>query len=610
MVDPGGAEARYRFADLTLDVGQRQLTRDGVPIPLGRLTYKLLLALVRAAPNVVTHDQLVEQVWNGRSTSPETVTQRVKLLRDALADSADKPRYVGLVRNQGYHLIPPVEVPGADPEVKPDAGGTRRPVARTIGVAAVGALLLLSVLLFRFGTGAEPFAIAVLPLEDLSASPGQEYFADGMTEALIANLAKLQGLSVISRTSMARYRGTTKTIPEIARELDVSAVIEGSAQLEGDRVLITAQLIDGQSDRHLWAERYERPFEDVLKLQGEVAQHIVEQVGVTVSADEAERLSVDRTVDPETYRAYLRGMYHLNRSTPRDVNKGLAYLHEAVARDPGDALAYAGLALGYITSGHGPEPLPDAWPKAAEAAQRAIALDPGLAEAHAALADLKLYVEWDWAGAETAFRRANELSPSLAMNHYHYAWYLALFGRWEEAIAEHRHAQRLDPLTPLHSIWLAGLYLYQDLGRHAEAIEEVERALELQPENPLALLVLGRAQSAGGLHELAIATHERMVALNPVLTWQLGLTYADAGRLDEARGILERMSAEAPTPWTAFGRAMLHAQFGELDQAFEWLEFRPPHAWVPWVRVDPWMRPHLEGDPRLDAWLARMRLPD
>lgn len=607
---------RFRFADLVLDVGRRRLQRGATTLPLGKLTYRLLVTLVRAAPNVVTHEELIQHVWGGRSTTPETVTQRVKLLRAALGDDAEQPRYVGLVRNHGYRFLPRVEtLPPEDASGAALSTGARP--ARRAGLAAAaiaGAALAAlagagAVWLSEDDAQAAPLSVAVLPLADLSAGGNSEYFADGMTEALIANLAKLTGLRVISRTSVMRYRDEAKSVPQIARELGVTAVLEGSAQLDGERVRVTAQLIDGRTDQHLWAETYDRDLQDVLSLQSEIARTIAERVEVTITPDEATRLAPTRKVDPETYRAYLRGMHALNKATPEDVAAGLAFLHEAVDRDPGDALAYAGLAMGYATLGHGSAPQPDAWPRARAAALRAIGLDPNLAEAHAALADVKLYMEWDWEGAEQAFLRANELAPSLAMNHYHYAWYLALFDRWDEAVAEHRRAAELDPLTPFHVLWLGGLYLYDHLGRHAEALVEAERALELAPDNPAAFMILGWAHSAAGRHSEAIAAHRHMADLNPDLKWQLGLTYARAGRLDDTRAILAELSQEAPSSWTAYGRAMLHAHLGELDAAFEWLDYEPPHAWVPWVRTDPWLRPRLEHDPRFAELLERLRLP-
>jgi TolB-like protein/DNA-binding winged helix-turn-helix (wHTH) protein len=607
---------RFRFADLVLDVGRRRLQRGTTTLPLGKLTYRLLVALVRAAPNVVTQDELIQHVWGGRNTTPETVTQRVKLLRAALGDDAEQPRYVGLVRNHGYRLLPRVETLPAEGASGTAVSTGARP-ARRAGLAAAalaGAAFaalggVAAVWLAEDDAQAAPLSLAVLPLVDLSVGGDHEYFADGMTEALIANLAKLTGFRVISRTSVMRYKDGAKSVPEIARELGVAAVLEGSAQLDGDRVRITAQLIDARTDRHLWAETYDRDLQDVLSLQSEIARTIAERVEVTVTPEEAARLAATRQVDPETYRAYLRGMHRLNQATPEDVAAGLAFLHEAVDRDPGDALAYAGLAMGYATLGHGPAPQADAWPLARAAAQRAIGLDPNLAEAHAALADVKLYMEWDWEGAEQAFLRANELAPSLAMNHYHYAWYLALFDRWDEAVAAHKRAAELDPLTPLHILWLGGLYLYDHLGRHAEALVEAERALKLAPDHPVALMILGRAHSAAGRHTEAITVHRRMVDLNPDLLWQLGLTYAMAGRHDDTRAVLAELAQQPTTSWTAYGRAMLHAQLGEVGAAFEWLAYEPPHAWVPWIRTDPWLRPPLEHDPRFSELLARLRLP-
>ena len=634
--DPGAPPAGYRSLELTLDLGRRQLLRAGVPVPLGRLTFELLVALIEAAPNVLSHDRLIEKVWRGRSTSPETVTQRVKLLRDALGDPAEQPRYVGLVRNQGYRWLAPVEALAAESRVQADSGhgrpagsgggessggrGGRGAEAaptgawRLVAGGVVTALAVLAAALVMWRGEPEPSdaratAIAVLPLVDYSSAADQEYFADGMTEALIANLAKLRGLTVISRTSTSRYKGTSKTVPEIAQELGVGVVLEGSMQLEGDRVRITAQLIDAATDRHIWAETYDRNLRDVLILQSELASRIAAEIEVSIAPGEARRLAAARPVNPETYRAYLRGMYHLAKATPEEVERGLLFLHEAVAADPGDALAYAGLALGYATLGHGPEPPADAWPRAAAAATRALTLDPDLAEAHAALAEIKLYVEWDWQGAEAAFERANELAPSLAMNHFHYAWYLGLFGRWEEAFAEHALAERLDPLNPLLTLWRGGLYLYSDLGRHADALEHARRALELSPDHPTALLVLGRAHSAAGRHEEAIAAHRRMVEVNPSFRWELGLTYSMAGRSADARAVLEQVEREPPTPWTAFGRAMLHARLGDSARALEWLRYEPHHAWVPWVRVDPWLRPSLEADAGFPGLLERLGLP-
>jgi adenylate cyclase len=493
------------------------------------------------------------------------------------------------------------------------AGVARRwlPRPRAAAAPALALLALAAVASWLLAPDSAPRAvtIAVLPLANFSSDAAQEYLVDGMTEALIASLARLGGLNVISRTSIMRYRATDKSLPEIARELGATVVVEGSVQLENDQIRITAQLVEAATDRHLWAAEYDRPFTDVLRLQSEIARQIADEVEVAVAPAETRRLEAAARVDPETYRAYLRGMYYLNKGTADGTKEGLRFLHEAVDRDPGDALAQAGLALGYATLGHGATPQVDAWPRARAAALRAVALDPDLAEGYAALADVKLYMEWDWDGAEEAFRRANEISPSLATNHYNYSWYLALFGRWEEAIAEHQRARQLDPLTPALSAWLGGLYLYQDFGRYEEAIREAEHALTVQPDSPVGLEVLGRAYSVAGRHELAIETGRRMAAATPALEWELGLSYARAGRLAEARAVLASIESKPPDSWTAFGRAVLYAQLGDLDATFEWLAYEPPHAVVPWIRVDPWVRPLIENDPRFDEFLARLKLP-
>ncbi|MEE9279641.1 MAG: tetratricopeptide repeat protein [Myxococcota bacterium] len=414
-------------------------------------------------------------------------------------------------------------------------------------------------------------SLAVLPLENLSGDPEQEYFADGMTEALIGDLAKISALRVISRTSVMHYKGERRPLPEIAQELGVDWVIEGTVMREADRVRITTQLIDARSDVHIWSERYDRDLSDVLALQADVARAVAREIKVAVTPTEESRLTNTRRVDPETYEAYLRGMYYLNKSTPEEFQQGLAYLHEAVEKNPGDPLAYAGLALGYATLGHGPAPPLDAWPKAQAAALRALKLDDTLAEAHLALGDAKLYYEWDWAGAEQSLRRALELDPSLAMAHYHYAWHHALFGRLDEAIVEHKRAQELDPLTPLYTAWLGGLYWYG--GQYEEAIAEAEKSLQLDPGFGQGLFVLGAAYAESGMYAEAIAAHQAAAAANPAWRFGLGRSYAMAGRTDEARQILADLSGEEPTPWGAWGLAVLNTALGEKNEAFRWLAY-------------------------------------
>lgn len=488
----------------------------------------------------------------------------------------------------------------------------RRPLA-----AAVAALFLLGVggyALWRVGPGAavasEIRALAVLPLENRTGDPGQDYFVDGMTDAMITELGKLGSVKVISRRSVMRYRESDKTLAEIAEELGVDGVVEGSVARSGEGVRITAQLVHAGSDEQVWADTYDGDIADVLVVQSNVARDVAREIAVTLSPQAEALLASTERVDPATYEAYLRGMYHLNKSTPEDIQKGIAHLQQAVERDPGSARAYAGLALGYITIAHGPNAL-DVRNKAREVAERAIGLDPDLAEGHAAMAAIKTYLDWDWDAAEREFKRANELNPNLAMNHYHYAWYLALFHRLDEAIAEHKRAQELDPLTPLHTAWLGELY--NMAGRYDDGIAEAAKTLDMDDHNAIGLYVTGMSYIGKGMVEEAVEAHEAAVAVSPMWKWALGATYVSAGRRADALRILREVEAEEVTSYGAFQRAFLNMALGNLDESFRWLDYEPHHAWVAWVRVFPseYYRgiELLRRDPRFLDLMRRMDLP-
>ena len=482
------------------------------------------------------------------------------------------------------------------------------------GIAAATGLLFASTFsmrpvreaLFGGATAAAVESIAVLPLRNLSGDPGQEYFADGITEGLITDLGQIGALRVISRRSVMQFKDGDAPLADIAEALDVDAVVEGSAVLSGDRVRVTAQLIHVTTDTQMWANTYDRALGDVLGLQADVAKAIAHQVEVTLSPEEDARLSEAREVNPEVYRAYLRGMDHLFKGTPEDRAKGLEYLHGAVAIDPADPLAYAGLAEGYVTIGHGPEPPPDVFPRARAAAERALKLDPDMPEALAAMADVALYYEWDWARAAELFERVNELNPSLAMNHYHYAWYLALFDRLDEAIEEHKVARDLDPLRPTHTAWLGGLY--NTAGRHDDAIEEAQKAIELDAGYVPSYFVLARAYSRKGMHDEAIAAARSVADSDSKYGGQelLAAAYAQAGMRDEALAILAAL--ETPSFWTG---AQAYVALGDHDRALQLFE----GAYQARAPILPWIRQHgghfdaLRDEPRFRDLLQRMSLP-
>jgi TolB-like protein len=451
-------------------------------------------------------------------------------------------------------------------------------------------------------------SLAVLPLENLSDDPNQEYFSDGMTEALIANLGKIGALQVRSRTSIMQYKDVKKSLPEIAKELNVDAIVEGSVLRVAEKVRITAQLIHAPTDTHLWVGSYEQEMGDILALQREVARTIAGEIKVTLTPTEEIRLTSARRVNPETYEAYLKGMFYLNKFTPEGNEKGLTFLHQAIEKDPAEPLPYAGLALGYSIIGHGPAPSPEAWPRARKAALRALELDDTLAEAHAALAEVKLYYDWDWPGAGQGFQRAIELKPNFADVHAQYAWYLVLLGRLDEGLAEMKRAQDLDPLQPIYTAWLGRQYWWA--GQDEKAIEEARKAIELNPDFPVGLCVLGDVYAAKGMYEEAIALHQKAYAVAPDWGWSLGHTYALAGQRDKAMNVLAELGGEYQQK-NVWGIVEVYAALGEKDEAFRCLEagYKYRHNWLPWIK---WNRNYepLRDDPRFGDLLRRMNLPE
>jgi len=450
-------------------------------------------------------------------------------------------------------------------------------------------------------------SIAVLPLENLSGDPEQEYFVDGMTDALITDLSKIGALRVISRSSVMRYKGANKPPAEVARELKVDALLEASVVREAGRVRVYAQLVDAATEHNLWAESFEREFSSILAVQAEVAREVARTLQVLLSPGEQARLGSARTVNPATFEAYLKGMFYLNKSTSEDTLKGIAYLHEAVDKDPADALAYGGLALGYVEIAHGAEARDDSLMRAKAAAETALKLDDSLAEVQAAMGFVKGYYEWKW---EEAFRHldlALKANPSLAIGYYHRAWFHVLFGRWTEAIEDHKRARELDPFNPLHTAWLGELY--RCVGRLDEAEEEALKSIQMAPRFPPGYFVLGLVYQDRGMYDKAIGAMQKAAEASPAWRWALGSAYIKAGRAEEARKLLDELNKLKLDPFRAFGKAQMYAYLGENDEAFRWLSYEPHHAWVVFVRVLDWFGP-LREDPRLPDLMAHMNLPD
>ena len=469
-------------------------------------------------------------------------------------------------------------------------------VASAAAYNAVTGIREVATTRFDFGD-----SIAVMPLENLSGEP--DYFAAGMHDALITSLSKIPQLRVTSRTSTLRV-GQELTVPEIARTLGVSNIVEGSVTREGDRVRVNVQLINAASDSHIWAESYEREFAGVLTLQREMARAIASAVRIRI-APEDERYFAAAPTNPETYEAYLRGMFQLRKETPAGYERGIEILTEAVENDPGSGLAWAGLAAGYGKLGHNPYPVEDMYPRAKAAADRAIDLDPTLAEAHLAVGMFKLYYEYDFAGAEEVFLRALDINPSLVDAHYHYAWLLELLGRDEEAIAFGVRTKELDPLSSFYTAWLGDQY--RDAGRYDEALREARHVLDLDPDYPVAWLVLGATYADRGEFELALEAHEHL--RNSIFfSFALAVTLASAGQEDEAHAIAGRIEARAPS---GVPLALIHAALGDRDRTFEWVRFarERKEPWYPWlVAWYPGMS-RYHDDPELQAYAAELGLP-
>jgi TolB-like protein/methylphosphotriester-DNA--protein-cysteine methyltransferase len=465
-------------------------------------------------------------------------------------------------------------------EAQPAGKWSRSRIVTALGLAVL--LIALTVVTVRrlrdrFFSQTRPVSIqsvAVLPLENLSHDPEQEYFADGMTDALITDLAKIHALRVISRNSIMQYKGNRKPMPQIARELHVDAVVEGTVMRSGDRVRITAQLIEAPSDRHLWAETYERDSRDILALQDEVARTIAGEIKVTLTPEERSHLSNARQVNPAANEAYLRGYNELRRHQPatlyiageaESIAKAIHYFQQAIAIDPKDALAYAGLADAYYDQSTFLRAPLEVMPKAKAAAVRALELDETLAEAHASLGNVKVTFDWDWSGAEREFRRALELNPNLPQAHAGYARYFLALRRMGEAIQEIDRMQELDPLFP-QSHMAMPLLLFQ--ARRYENAVQAARASGDDRALALSLAELGRKEEAAAAADRAVRLEQ-----NPMVLAQVASAYALAGKSPTARAMLTTIEAQARERYICgYNVACIYATLGDKERAFSWLE--------------------------------------
>jgi TolB-like protein/DNA-binding winged helix-turn-helix (wHTH) protein/Flp pilus assembly protein TadD len=642
MSAPGQSRGVIRFGPFQVDLSSGELHKHGTKIRLQEQPFQILTMLLERPGEVVTREELRRKLWPSDTFVDFDVglNSAVLRLRSALGDSADQPRFVETLPRRGYRFIASVQS-GAPlleptsvsnhsavavstqpaPEIAVAVPQRRRSrlwlTAAALGLVAASLLIFdfaRHQVLFRAGAAARIQSIAVLPLENLSGDPAQEYFADGMTDALTTELARISALRVVSRTSAMRYKGSKKPLPDIARELQVDAIVEGAVIRSGERVRIDAQLIQAASDRHLWAKGYERKLGDVVALQGELAQAIADEIHIQVTPQERARLATSSPVSPEAYEAYLKGRFLWNERTEKGVSKGTEFFEQAIANDPRYALAYSGLADSYELLGfYGVLPPKEAYPRAKAAATKALEIDPSLAEAHVSMADTKFSLDWDWPGAEAEFKKAIELNPKYDTAYRKYSNYLAGMGRKEESIAVAKKAIEVDPLSITLSTHLAWMYY---LARQYDlAVDQYEKTLEMSPNYARARRDLSLTLVERGRYEDAIGEARKGIELSqgsPLMLGALGYAYAKAGKKDEARKILRELRELSRTRYVSpFDAAVIYAGLGEKDKAFFSLEksYQDRAGQLVWLSLYPALD-NLRSDARFDQLTRRIGLPE
>src|SRR5580698_6181092 len=616
-----------RFGTYEVSLQSGEVRKSGLRVRIQQQPMKLLEILLERPGEVVTREELRSRVWSDESFGDfdQAVNIAIGKLRSALGDSAENPRFIETLPKRGYRFIADVSVVDADAHPKrPESAAADLPgqerktepepkvhgaeLARTpkgrlrlalrviIASALVVSLTIILVVLFRT-RGRAPTGIrslAVLPLENLSADASQNYFADGMTDELITDLAQISALRVISRTSVMVYKGARKPLPQIARELNVDAMVEGTVLRSGDQVRITAQLIEASTDKHLWSQSYEGELRDTLALQNRVAGAIADQIRISLTPQEQAVLKNVKVVIPEAYESYLKGRYFWNKRTADGFKVALAYFNQAIEQDPKYAQAYSGLADTYVLLGdweYGVMAPKEAYPKAKAAATKALELDNTLSDAHTSLASLGMF-DWDWQSAGKEVRRAIELNPGYATAHQWYAWHLNLLGRQREAIAEIRKAESLDPLSLIISADTADLLFVAR--RYDESIQQSRKTLEMDPNFAIAHFELSQAYLQKRMYSEAIAELQRAIELSggsTTFTSNLAYAYAVSERRNEAVKILNDLTSRSNGSSDAAEIALIHAGLGEKDQAMAWLEKAFSERFIPSILLRPGFDP-------------------
>jgi TolB-like protein/DNA-binding winged helix-turn-helix (wHTH) protein/Flp pilus assembly protein TadD len=632
---------RLRFGVFELDLRAGELRKHGLRIRIQEQPFQVLAMLLEHPGDVVTREELQKRLWPADTfvDFDHGLNKAISKIREALRDSVESPRFVETVARRGYRFLAEVKVADAvtihGPELPtlphpvtevgdhPDLAGTPAMLKDLLSSLAwkisafVLLLLVVSLSAWKLHSWNRPSlvirSLAVLPLESLSNDASQDYFADGMTDELISDLGQISALRVISRTSVMVYKHARKPLPQIARELNVDAVVEGTVLRSGDRVRITAQLIDASSDKHLWSQSYEGELRDTLALQNQVARAIADQIRINLNPQEQAALKNVKIVNAQAYESFLKGRYFWNKRTADALKVALAYFNQTIDEDPKYAQAYSGLADTYSLLGDWQYAVmtpKEALPKAKAAAIKALELDSTLGEAHNSLAFCLDGFDWDFDSAGKEFRRAIELNPSYATAHHWYAWHLSLLGRYDEAIAEMRKAENLDPLSLIINADLAELLVLAH--SYDESIRQSRKTIEMDPNFALAHNQLAQAYLQTQMYVEAVAELQKAVQLSgssPTAVANLARAYVASGKRSEAAKLLNDLKKRSsPVSSHASEIAVIYAALGDTDQAMNWLEKGYEERFNPGVLLRPGFDP-LRSDPRFQELVRRIGLP-
>jgi TolB-like protein/DNA-binding winged helix-turn-helix (wHTH) protein len=664
---PAEVEQPIRFGEgYELDLRLRRLRRGSQVLKLERIPFEILLLLVERRDEIVHRDQIVSRVW-GQGVFLDTdnsIRGAIRKLRQVLKDDAETPQFIQTVTGQGYRFIALVITPkeasaapepeasavrtsdrsfvseldgwldarrlrlvGSDEDRRAEpatpAGTAHEPATREphrwffVGaLALLPVVLLLSFLAWRRGSSPATHSqgkivLAVLPFENLSHDPDQEFFSDGLTEEMIAQVGKLNRdqMTVVARSSVAKYKGSKLAAKEIGKELNADYLVQGSVRRWSDRVRITVQLIQAQNQTDLWTESYDRELKDLLAVQDSVVQSIAGQIHIALTEEQRTRLANPRRTRPEAYQAYLKGRYYWNKRTADGMEKAELYFQQAIDSDPTYAPAYSGLAD--CNSGltwHGFKSPADALPKAYAAARKAIEIDPQSAEAHASLG-LVLSHSWNWAGADAEFRRALELDPQCANAHHWYGDYLSIMRHHAEALAEANRALELDPLNLMIGTWVA--LRYYQAHDYSRAIEQARNSVELDSNFAAAHLLLGEGYVQAGLRSEGVSELQRAASLSggsPLYTAQLAVALAVAGRRSEALQIAHQLETISKKRYVSpYGLAQIYAALNSDKDTFKWLQaaYVDRAVWMEYLDVDP-IFDRYRSDRRFQELLGRL----